>query len=149
MLHLHCFYLQLKRNPTKANGKLNLSGRYLGCTISVVDTFSTCFTKERQLVEVRIVFDEECLHMFTFFMFKMTSVIDQCHLISELYDYCIKEGYADKNLIAKWKKQGYENLCCLRCIQTRDTNFGTNCICRVPKGKLEVVSDWLNLLQLF
>uniref|UniRef100_A0A3B3VSP0 Protein BUD31 homolog n=1 Tax=Poecilia latipinna TaxID=48699 RepID=A0A3B3VSP0_9TELE len=58
----------------------------------------------------------------------------------ELYDYCIKEGYADKNLIAKWKKQGYENLCCLRCIQTRDTNFGTNCICRVPKSKLEVVS---------
>ncbi|KAF3846731.1 hypothetical protein F7725_003809, partial [Dissostichus mawsoni] len=57
----------------------------------------------------------------------------------ELYEYCIKEGYADKNLIAKWKKQGYENLCCLRCIQTRDTNFGTNCICRVPKSKLEVV----------
>ncbi|KAF3700468.1 Protein BUD31 -like protein EDG-2 Protein G10 -like protein [Channa argus] len=58
----------------------------------------------------------------------------------ELYEYCIKEGYADKNLIAKWKKQGYENLCCLRCIQTRDTNFGTNCICRVPKSKLEVVA---------
>ncbi|KAH0631976.1 hypothetical protein JD844_019937 [Phrynosoma platyrhinos] len=57
----------------------------------------------------------------------------------ELYEYCIREGYADKNLIAKWKKQGYENLCCLRCIQTRDTNFGTNCICRVPKSKLEVV----------
>uniref|UniRef100_A0A672N5Q3 Protein BUD31 homolog n=1 Tax=Sinocyclocheilus grahami TaxID=75366 RepID=A0A672N5Q3_SINGR len=56
----------------------------------------------------------------------------------ELYEYCTREGYADKNLIAKWKKQGYENLCCLRCIQTRDTNFGTNCICRVPKGKLEV-----------
>ena len=61
-------------------------------------------------------------------------------LLTELYEYCIKEGYADKNLIAKWKKQGYENLCCLRCIQTRDTNFGTNCICRVPKSKLEVVS---------
>lgn len=60
-------------------------------------------------------------------------------LFAELYEYCIKEGYADKNLIAKWKKQGYENLCCLRCIQTRDTNFGTNCICRVPKSKLEVV----------
>ena len=52
----------------------------------------------------------------------------------------MKEGIADKNLIAKWKKQGYENLCCLRCIQTRDTNFGTNCVCRVPKGKLEEVS---------
>lgn len=62
-----------------------------------------------------------------------------CLPMPELYEYCIKEGYADKNLIAKWKKQGYENLCCLRCIQTRDTNFGTNCICRVPKSKLEVV----------
>ncbi len=57
--------------------------------------------------------------------------------VSELYDYCLKEKIADGNLIAKWKKQGYENLCCLRCIQTRDTNFATNCICRVPKTKLE------------
>jgi bud site selection protein 31 len=32
----------------------------------------------------------------------------------EVYDYCVKEGYADKNLIAKWRKQGYEKLCCLR-----------------------------------
>eukprot|EP00095_Tigriopus_kingsejongensis_P009219 maker-scaffold1882_size25737-snap-gene-0.10 protein:Tk09219 transcript:maker-scaffold1882_size25737-snap-gene-0.10-mRNA-1 annotation:"bud31 homolog" len=55
----------------------------------------------------------------------------------ELYDYCVKNKIADGNLIAKWKKQGYENLCCLRCIQTRDTNFATNCICRVPKAKLE------------
>ncbi|KAI0986001.1 hypothetical protein GJ496_000870 [Pomphorhynchus laevis] len=55
----------------------------------------------------------------------------------ELYEYCLNEGFADKNLIAKWKKPGYENLCCLRCIQTRDTNFSTNCICRVPKSKLE------------
>ncbi|XP_065318211.1 protein BUD31 homolog isoform X2 [Gordionus sp. m RMFG-2023] len=57
-----------------------------------------------------------------------------------LYDFCIAEGLADKNIIAKWKKQGYENLCCLRCIQTRDTNYGTNCICRVPKNKLEAVT---------
>jgi bud site selection protein 31 len=55
----------------------------------------------------------------------------------ELYDFCIKEKLADAALIAKWKKQGYENLCCLRCIQPKDTNFGTTCICRVPKGKLE------------
>ncbi|KAH9401035.1 PREDICTED: protein BUD31 homolog [Rhagoletis zephyria] len=55
----------------------------------------------------------------------------------ELYDYCIKNRIADASLIAKWKKQGYENLCCLRCIQARDTNFGTNCICRVPREKLE------------
>ncbi|OJT07103.1 Protein BUD31 -like protein [Trametes pubescens] len=38
----------------------------------------------------------------------------------ELYDWLLKEGYADANLIAKWKKAGYEKLCCLRCIQTRE-----------------------------
>ncbi len=75
----------------------------------------------------------------------------------ELFDYCLKQTIADKNLIGKeqkfvvdddyfflsffflaqWKKQGYENLCCLRCIQPRDTNFNKKCICRVPKEKLE------------
>ncbi|KAJ3062747.1 Component of the SF3b subcomplex of the U2 snRNP [Podochytrium sp. JEL0797] len=55
----------------------------------------------------------------------------------ELYDYCVKNGHADENLIAKWRKVGYEKLCCLRCIQPRDTNFGTTCVCRVPKGKLD------------
>ena len=52
----------------------------------------------------------------------------------ELYDWLLKEGYADAkwvasssmsptlsctSLIAKWKKTGYEKLCCLRCIQTK------------------------------
>ena len=55
----------------------------------------------------------------------------------ELYDYCLNEGWADANLIAKWKKSGYERLCCLICIQAKDHNFGTACICRVPKNKLE------------
>lgn len=55
----------------------------------------------------------------------------------QLYDFCIKEKLADPNLIAKWKKEGYENLCCLRCIQTRDTNFGTSCVCRVPKKHID------------
>jgi len=83
----------------------------------------------------------------------------------ELYDWCLKEGVADANLIAKWKKvreersfsfsisfgmtvvvntificshqAGYERLCCLRCIQTRDHTFGSTCICRVPKKELD------------
>ncbi|ORY78233.1 cell cycle control protein cwf14 [Protomyces lactucae-debilis] len=54
----------------------------------------------------------------------------------ELYEYLLKQGYGDGNLIAKWKKPGYEKLCCLRCIQTKETNFNTTCICRVPKVKL-------------
>ncbi|KAJ4456974.1 putative Protein BUD31 1 [Paratrimastix pyriformis] len=55
----------------------------------------------------------------------------------ELYEFCLEQGYADPGLIAKWKKSGYERLCCLRCIQVRDSNYGGTCICRVPKSKLE------------
>jgi bud site selection protein 31 len=58
-------------------------------------------------------------------------------LILDVYDYCIRENYADGNLMAKWRKQGYEKLCCLMCIQQKNHNFGTTCICRVPKDKLE------------
>lgn len=55
----------------------------------------------------------------------------------ELYEYCINERWADASLIAKWKKPGYERLCCLMCIQPSNHNFKTTCICRVPKDKLE------------
>jgi len=54
----------------------------------------------------------------------------------ELYDWCLNEKWADKHLIAKWKKQGYEKLCCLRCIESGGTTFGSTCICRVPKKDL-------------
>ncbi|KAI9447949.1 maternal g10 transcript [Lactarius indigo] len=73
----------------------------------------------------------------------------------ELYDWLLKEKYGDANLIAKWKKTGYEKLCCLRCIQTKvsvnglaswvfiltwihqDMNYqGSTCICRVPKAQV-------------
>ncbi|XP_055388874.1 protein BUD31 homolog [Condylostylus longicornis] len=55
----------------------------------------------------------------------------------ELFDWCCREGYADQNLISKWKKSGFERLCCLRCVQSSGTNFGTACICRVPRKDLE------------
>ncbi|CAR21298.1 U2 snRNP complex subunit BUD31 [Lachancea thermotolerans CBS 6340] len=55
----------------------------------------------------------------------------------ELYEWLLREKYADKMLIAKWKKKGYEKLCCLRCIQTSETAQGNTCICRVPRATLE------------
>lgn len=55
----------------------------------------------------------------------------------ELYEWLLREKYADKLLIAKWKKKGYEKLCCLRCIQGNETVHGTTCICRVPRAQLE------------
>ncbi|ODQ82213.1 hypothetical protein BABINDRAFT_10685 [Babjeviella inositovora NRRL Y-12698] len=57
-------------------------------------------------------------------------------ILKPLYDWLLKNKYGDINLIAKWRKQGYENLCCLRCIQTKENNHGSTCICRVPKNDL-------------
>lgn len=76
----------------------------------------------------------------------------------QLYDWLLKNGYADAMLIAKWKKQGYEKvcmtrgmgewlrltgrqLCCVRCIQTKETNFRSTCICRVPREQLKENQD--------
>lgn len=55
----------------------------------------------------------------------------------KLYDWLLKNGYADAMLIAKWKRQGYEKLCCLRCVQTKETNFASTCVCRVPRAQLK------------
>merc|ERR1719385_530493 len=53
-----------------------------------------------------------------------------------VYEFCIRQKYADANLIAKWKKPGFERLCCMQCIQPQNHTFGTSCICRVPKADL-------------
>ena len=49
-------------------------------------------------------------------------------ITKELYEWLLREKYADKMLIAKWKKKGYEKLCCLRCIQTSETAQGLSLI---------------------
>ena len=50
----------------------------------------------------------------------------------ELLDFCIREKVVDGNLMAKWKKPGYEFLCSLAAINKGSTNFGTTSVCRVP-----------------
>lgn len=55
----------------------------------------------------------------------------------EVYEFCIEQKYADAALIAKWRKPGFENLCCVKCIQTGVTNHQKTCICRVPKNELD------------
>jgi bud site selection protein 31 len=49
-----------------------------------------------------------------------------------LYEYLVRMKIADGPLIAKWRKPGYEYLCSLQAIDTRNTNYGTTSICRVP-----------------
>ena len=60
---------------------------------------------------------------------------NQNRITKEVYDYCADERLIDLKLIAKWKKQGYESLCCLQCITASNTNFGSMCVCRVPKDQ--------------
>lgn len=50
----------------------------------------------------------------------------------EVYDYCIRNKLVDANLIAKWKKPGYERLCSTYVINPQNYKFGTTSICRVP-----------------
>ena len=47
----------------------------------------------------------------------------------------IKEGYTEKNWSQNEKKHGCGNWCCLRCIQTWDSNLGTNYTCWPPKAR--------------
>nr|CCA22389.1 conserved hypothetical protein [Albugo laibachii Nc14] len=54
----------------------------------------------------------------------------------EVYDYCIKMKLVDANLIAKWKKPGYERLCSTYAINSKNYNYGTVNICRVPRHQL-------------
>ncbi|CAH0481471.1 unnamed protein product [Peronospora belbahrii] len=59
------------------------------------------------------------------------------HRISrEVYDYCVRCKLVDANLIAKWKKPGYERLCSTFAINTKNYNYGTVSICRVPRQQL-------------
>lgn len=59
------------------------------------------------------------------------------HEISrELYDWLLRNGFADGNLIARWKRQGFERLCCLQCVMRSQSNYGNTCICRVPRSSL-------------
>ena len=44
----------------------------------------------------------------TFYTYTHTHLTFLYTLLLELYEYCLNEGYADKNLIAKWKKVNVE-----------------------------------------
>eukprot|EP00037_Helgoeca_nana_P011726 m.105389 g.105389 ORF g.105389 m.105389 type:complete len:203 (+) comp21015_c0_seq1:284-892(+) len=70
---------------------------------------------------------------YVFDMFYKKKLIDK-----KVYDFCIKYKIIDAALVAKWKKQGYETLCSLTAIQTRDTTHGTTNMCRVPLSKRRV-----------
>jgi bud site selection protein 31 len=54
-----------------------------------------------------------------------------------IYDLYYEREAISKQLYDWLLKNGYAHLCCLRCIQTKETNFNSTCICRVPKAQLK------------
>jgi len=54
----------------------------------------------------------------------------------KVLDYCCRNKIVDEGLMAKWRKPGYEKLCSTYVINTRNYNFGTVSICRVPASSL-------------
>ena len=47
----------------------------------------------------------------------------------QLYEWLLKNGYADANLIAKWKKQGYEKVRIFSGTSVYSINGGKECSC--------------------
>lgn len=60
------------------------------------------------------------------------SYYEEKTISKKMYEYLCQMKIADGPLIAKWRKPGYEYLCALSAIDTRNTNYGTASICRVP-----------------
>ncbi|KAH9249525.1 hypothetical protein BASA81_012698 [Batrachochytrium salamandrivorans] len=52
------------------------------------------------------------------------------------YDYCVRNRLINGPLSAKWLDLGYEKLCSLHAIDSRNFSFGGVSICRTPKSKL-------------
>ena len=102
----------------------------------------SCGQYFKSVISVCSPLSRKHIAMLTFMLYTGSRYIydlyyDKEAISKQLYDWLLKNGYADGNLIAKWKKQGYEKLCCLRCIQTKETNFNATCICRVPQAQLK------------
>lgn len=56
---------------------------------------------------------------------------------NELYRYLSLNRFVDHELACYWEKEGYEGLCCLRCVQPIDSKHGNVCICRVPQRNID------------
>jgi bud site selection protein 31 len=47
---------------------------------------------------------------------------------NELFEWICNQQFADRELIAMWRKPGYERLCCIECASDEDPTEG--CACR-------------------
>lgn len=75
--------------------------------------------------------------------YQRTRYIHEMHYTLKLIDrsvfkYCARLNLIDAALSQKWRKTGYEKLCCLECADRTRTDFGKVCICRLPNAPAEL-----------
>ncbi|OHT02488.1 G10 protein [Tritrichomonas foetus] len=58
----------------------------------------------------------------------------QKSMSKDLYEWILKNNYADRDLINAWRRPGYDRLCCVACI-SKNTDHGGVCLCRIPKAQ--------------
>lgn len=68
-------------------------------------------------------------HQRSRYIFKM---YESGQIDTALYRYLCDFKYLDTHLAGFWKRRGYENLCCLRCIDPCSKSNNV-CVCRVPE----------------
>jgi bud site selection protein 31 len=54
---------------------------------------------------------------------------------SDLFEWILNQGFADRHLIKIWQRPGYERACCTECVSDKDPAGG--CICRRPVARNE------------
>ncbi|CAK9436122.1 uncharacterized protein LODBEIA_P06800 [Lodderomyces beijingensis] len=83
-------------------------------------------------------------HSTTSSTWPITKILHQCtRYVSEMHaqhkinDACLEwlllQDYVDGALLKKWRKRGYEKLCCVACVNTGGSG---RCVCRVPKVEM-------------
>ncbi len=98
-----------KTKPTKANGEPNHYGLSCVSRILVLDTSTNSITNEKLSPRSSMI------------GYSRRATLTQSELFqSPIQTFIYATG---SSLIAKWKKTGYEKLCCIRCIQTRVSAF--------------------------
>lgn len=87
----------------KARSEMRSYGRYFKLRINVSSLPSNACVLSSTVGQTSLTLQSGSKHIFDLYY-------DKEAISKQLYDWLLKNNYADANLIAKWKKQGYEKV---------------------------------------
>jgi bud site selection protein 31 len=124
---------RIKKNapPPEGYSKVEPALTKFQARLKIVQSSTSSSTKNKQQALWPIFQINHQISRYVYEMYYKRKVISK-----DLYDWLLLQPYTNGDLIAKWKKQGYEKLCCVQCIVAKDKNHKNSCVCRVPKSTL-------------